>query len=119
GLVASVSTVPSDDAEGTRGQPSLPSHLERVIARLTSLRAGDDRSLDEAIEAVIRELDTARVGAKSRRGEARDGLLERLRTLERDLLEAARARLAPVVIADIEREADAELAPFREPMPAD
>ena len=109
----------SGDAEGTRRQPSLPSHLERVIARLTSLRAGDDRSLDEAIEAVIRELDTARVGAKSLRGDARDRLLERLRTLERDLLEAARARLAPVVIADIEREADAELAPFRDRMPAD
>ncbi len=39
--------------------------------------------------------------------------------LERDELQAARARLEPVVMADIEREADTELAPFRDRMPAD
>lgn len=109
----------SDDAEASRRQPSLPSHLERVIARLTALRAGDDRTLDEALAAVIRELDAARAGAKTLRGDARDRLLERLRTLQADLLQAARAQLTAVVLADIEREADAELAPFRDRMPAD
>jgi len=109
----------SDAADTSRRQPSLPSHLERVIARLTSLRGGDDRSLDEAIDTIVRELDAARAGAKSLRGDARDRLLERLRSLERGLLDAARARLVPAVMADIEREADAELAPFLDRMPAD
>jgi len=112
-------TEDSDDADTLRRQPSLPSHLERVIARLTSLRGGDDRSLDETVDTIVRELDAARAGAKSLRGDARDRLLERLRSLERALLDAARARLAPAVMADIEREADAELAPFRDRMPAD
>src|SRR3954464_8507537 len=49
-------TEDSDDADTLRRQPSLPSHLERVIARLTSLRGGDDRSLDEAIDTIVREL---------------------------------------------------------------
>ena len=119
GVPASANAVDAEDGEGPRRQPSLPSHLEKVIARLTSLRAGQDRSLDEAIDAVVRELDSARAGAKSLRGDPRDQLLERLRTLERGLLQAARAGLAPVVIADIEREADDELAPFRDRMPAD
>ena len=109
----------SDAADTSRRQPSLPSHLERVIARLTSLRGGDDRSLDETVDTIVRELDAARAGAKNLRGDARDRLLERLRSLERGLLDAARARLAPAVMADIEREADAELAPFRDRMPAD
>jgi len=109
----------SDAADTSRRQPSLPSHLERVIARLTSLRGGYDRSLDEAIDTIVRELDAARAGAKSLRGDARDRLLERLRSLERGLLDAARARLVPAVMADIEREADAELSPFRDRMPAD
>ena len=112
-------TEDSDDGDTLRRQPSLPSHLERVIARLTSLRGGDDRSLDETVDTIVRELDAARAGAKSLRGDARDRLLERLRSLERGLLDAARARLAPAVMADIEREADAELAPFRDRMPAD
>ena len=90
-----------------------------MIVRLTSLRAGDDRSLDGALDAVIRELDAARAGAKGVRGVLRDRLLERLRTLERELLDAARGCLAPAVMAEIEREADAELAPFRARMPAD
>ena len=112
-------TEDSDDGDTLRRQPSLPSHLERVIARLTSLRGGDDRSLDETVDTIVRELDAARAGAKSLRGDARDRLLERLRSLERGLLDAARARLAPAVMADIEREVDAELAPFRDRMPAD
>jgi hypothetical protein len=86
---------------------------------LTSLRAGDDRSLDDVIDTVVRELDTARAAAKSLRGEARERLLERLRALERDLLQAARARLDAAALADIEREAELELAPFQDRMPAE
>jgi hypothetical protein len=60
----------------TRRRDSLPAHLERVVARLTALRSGEDRSLDEALEAVVREIDAAR-RRKSLRGGARDAFLDR------------------------------------------
>lgn len=99
------------------GPRSLPAHLERVIARLTSMRSGDDRSLDEPIDSVVRELDAARTGAKNLRGEAREAFLARLRQLDADLLSAIRALTAPEALRSLEQEADLELAPFRERMP--
>lgn len=116
-----VPTVEPDaaDAEATRRHASLPAHLERVIARLTSLRSSEDRSLDATLDAIVRELDAAKAGAKALRGEARDRLRERLRVLEQELLAAARTQLTPAALADIEHQADAELAPFRERMQPD
>ncbi len=108
-----------EDDEGHRRHGSLPAHLESVIARLTSLRASDDRALDSTIDAIVRELDIARAGAKNLRGEARARLLERLRTLEQELGQAARGRLDEATLHEIEVEAESELAPFRERMPAD
>ncbi len=43
---ATASNAESEPEESTRRQESLPAHLDRVIARLTTLRAGADRSLD-------------------------------------------------------------------------
>jgi hypothetical protein len=70
----------------------LPAHLERVIARLTTRRAGEDRSLDAAIDAIVRELDASRAKAKTVRGDAREILLDRLRELDASLIEAVRAQ---------------------------
>jgi hypothetical protein len=109
----------SDEDEGPRRHGSLPAHLERVIARLTSLRAGSDRSLDPTIDAIVRELDAARAGAKGLRGDSRNQFLTRLRDLDRDLAEAARACLDAATVQEIETEAASELAPFRERMPAE
>ena len=97
----------------------MPAHLESVIARLTSLRAGDDRTLGATIDSVVRELDAARAGAKNLRGQARSRLLERLRTLEQELSQAARSRFDAATLRAIETEAAGELAPFRDRMPAD
>jgi len=105
--------------EDSRHHGTLPAHLERVIARLTALRAGEDRALDPLIETVIRELDAARAGARNLRGDARRQLLERLRVLEQELGAAARARLDAATLEAIATEADSELAPFRDRMPAD
>jgi hypothetical protein len=96
---------------------SLPAHLERVVARLTALRAGDDRSLDAAIEATVRELDAARAGAKTLRGDARQHFLVRLHTLDASLVDAARARCDAETLQQLGAEADTELAPFRDRMP--
>ena len=115
------------DAEGEGGpaepvarmRASLPSHLDRVIARLTALRAGGDRSLDEAIEAAVREIDAARAGAPQLRGATRQALLDRLRALDEGLLRAARASCEAASLAALAVDADAELAPFRDRLPPD
>ncbi|HYS24267.1 MAG TPA: hypothetical protein VEP46_01650, partial [Vicinamibacterales bacterium] len=55
----------SDGAADPAGpRSSLPAHLERVIARLTALRAGSDRSLDPVLDDLVRELDAARAKSK-------------------------------------------------------
>jgi hypothetical protein len=100
----------------TRRHGSLPAHLDRVIARLTIVRGGGDRSLDETVDQLVRELDAARTGAKALRGEARTGLLERLSVLDRELMDAARRQSTPETLQQLEAEADVELAPFRDRM---
>jgi hypothetical protein len=102
-----------------RPHTSLPAHIERVIARLTSLRAGEDRSLDPVLDAIVRELDGARASAKGLRGAARESFLERLRALDASLLDAARDRCDASTLQQLAAEADSELAPFRDRMPAD
>jgi hypothetical protein len=106
---------PSSD----RRHASLPAHLERVVARLTALRAGEDRSLDATLETIVREIDAARSSAKSVRGEARQTLLARLRDLDRLLLDAAYAQCDPATMGELATEADADLLPFRGRMAPD
>lgn len=110
-------SAPEPAAGGGAARASLPAHLERVIARLTSMRSGDDRSLDEPIDSVVRELDAARTGAKNLRGDARETFLARLRQLDADLLSAVRALTATEALRALEQDARLELAPFRERMP--
>jgi hypothetical protein len=105
--------------EPVRRQGSLPAHLERIVARLTALRAGEDRSLDELADRMVRELDAAKAGAKSLRGEARQQLLDRLRQLDRELLDDARRHLDPAVLDEITAEAGRELEVFRDRLAAD
>jgi hypothetical protein len=105
--------------EPARRHGSLPAHLERVVARLTALRAGSDRARDERLDAIIRELDAARGPATSLRGEARARLLERLRELDGMLLDDARRECDAATGAALEAEAERELAPFRDRMPRD
>lgn len=94
--------------------PSLPVHMERVLRRLTSARAtgGLDAGCDNLLDRVARELDAAH-GA---RGAKRQALVERLATLDRELLDAARAALDDASRAALAREADEELAGFRSGM---
>jgi hypothetical protein len=96
-----------------RRQASLRAHLDRVIVRATTLRAGADRSLDDVLEAIVRELDLARGPARGLRGDARQRLIARLGELDAELVGAARARAAPDTLTALEREAEGEVAPFR------
>ncbi len=115
--VADASTpVEAAQAAPSRQHESLPAHLERVVARLTALRAGPDRSLDATIDDMVSEIDVARAASKSVRGQARQALIERLRSLDRALLDAAYAQCDEPARQALGAEADAELAPFRERM---
>jgi hypothetical protein len=109
---ATVDSVPASLAQ-TRRHESLPAHLERVVARLTAMRAGEDRSLDATLDAIVSEIDLARAGAKAIRGDARQTLIERLRALDRQLLDAAVAQCDAQTMNALTAEADADLAPFR------
>lgn len=110
---------PEDGIEGARRHGSLPAHLDRVIARVTALRAGEDRALDPLLEAIARELDAVRGTAKGVRGDARTALIARLAALDRQLVDAARTQCDETVMRQLAEEAEAELAPFRLRMPAD
>ncbi len=105
------------EADHQPRHPSLPAHLERVVARLTTLRAGDVRSLDTILDGLIRELDAARASAKILRGDARQAFVERLRALDEQLITAAREGCGVEMLQELREEADRELAPFRARMP--
>ena len=109
----------ADADEPVHRQGSLPAHLERVVARLTALRAGEDRSLDAVADTLVRELDAARGMARALRGEGRQKLLDRLRAMDRELLDAARMHSDVSTIEALEAEAATELAPFRDRLPSD
>ncbi len=113
-----VGVVPaSAEASATRHE-SLPSHLERAVARLTALRSGEDHTLDEVVAAIVLELEAARPRAKGLRGNARAAFRGRLVELDAQLMAAARARLTASSRDELRRDAEAELAPFRPRMPA-
>jgi len=106
-------TAGGDRQTGHRG-PSLPVHMERVLRRLTSARAAGtlDAGFDDLLDRVSREMDVA----GGVRGAKRQALVERLAALDRELLDAVRARLDDSSRAALTREAEEELAGFRSGM---
>jgi hypothetical protein len=109
---------PSDE-EPARTQGTLPAHLERLVARLTALRSGEDRRLDAVLDEIVREVDAARGRSKNVRGDARTALVERLQILDARLVQAARDVCDTTTLQRLDADADRELAPFRQRMPAD
>jgi hypothetical protein len=108
-----------DEERATRARESLATHLDRVVARLVARRGGEDRSLDAALDGIVRELDAARTTAKNLRGERREAMLQRLRELDRELVQAARATSDAGTLQRVVAEADEQLSPFRGRMHAD
>ncbi len=99
-------------------QLSLPAHLERVLTRLTSIRAGGtlDDSFDALLDRVAAELDEARSKSSGLRGAARAALVARLAQIDEELVRAIREFMDEHTLAELRREADEELAPFRSGM---
>ena len=97
---------------------SLPAHLERAALRLTTARATGavGPEADTVIDRVGQELDSARA-ANGLRGEARRAAIARLAALDDELMQLVRASAGEAARANVEREADDELAAFRGNMP--
>lgn len=104
-----------------RPREGLARHIDRVLARLTELRAGWPlpEGLAEAVDAVIAELDSRREPWRAPRGEARAQALAWLEALDAALVAAARRAASPDVLGAERRQAEAELQPFRDRMAPD
>ena len=119
GAVAPPDGSPTQESVSARPRTSLPAHLARVVARLTALRSSESRGLNVVLDEVVREIDTLRGGAKGLRGAAREAVLERLRVLDQQMIEAARAECMASTFEDVVSEAEELLAPFRGRMSAE
>ena len=71
------------------------------------------------VERVIGELGEARESSRTMRGEARAGLVERLRAIDGEVMAAAWAITAAADGEAIRREAEQEIVAFRSRMPAE
>ncbi len=106
----------AETADEPRRRPaSLPRHLDRVLARLTALRAGwplpDD--LGAAVDRLIDAIDARRRDLRGLRGEARAALLAWLDEQDRAVVAAARGVTEAATLEALRREAEQELQPFR------
>ena len=109
---------PDRDSPPSRSRESLATRLERAIARLTALRSGDRPPIpSELLSEVVRELDQIRASARRARGGERQTILARVATLDRSLLDAARATLSVDASTALRVQAEHDLDPFRERMP--
>lgn len=122
GVVAASGELPADETgrgvnEASRRTPSLPAHIEKVVAHLTALRAGATPAMDPAIDAAVRAADALTAQARSARGPARQEIVEQLAGIDRDLLAAARQSLDVATLGEVSSEAGRELAPYRDRMP--
>jgi hypothetical protein len=102
------------DTSPRRG-PSLSTHIEQLLVRLTRLRASSERAiaLDAVLADTVRRLDGMQADARRLRGEARQRALDALGKLDRELSDAAVAALPADDRARLDVEAQRELAPFR------
>ena len=98
----------------TRARRSLASQVEAAVSRLTVLRGSDQAGpvIGTALDVAVRALDSLQPEAARARGDARDALLLRVAAIEAGLVTSAAAALDAATRAALEREADAELAPF-------
>jgi hypothetical protein len=109
----------ADLPQAHHSKATLSSHIERAVARLTGIRAGgaSSASFGERIDAVVRQLDHLAADARGARGHVRAALIDRLRSLDDDLIAAARGEAGPELTDTLTKEAEVELAQFVSRMP--
>jgi hypothetical protein len=97
---------------------SLPEHLERVLVRLSSLRAtgtlGD--AADPIVDRVSAELDRVREKSGGLRGDERQRTLARLADLDAELISLTRTSAGAGLVEQIRSEAADDLASFQSTM---
>lgn len=108
-----------EEDESDRRHGSLPAHLKRAIARLTAVRSvvGNSPADQAFLDELVRELDAMLASARSLRGERRDRVLGRLVELDHTLADWAAERCPAEARSAVRRDAERELAPFRDRMP--
>ena len=107
---------PAVEEEQHRTHGSLKSHLERTLGRLRGVQAGGD--LGEAVAHAVRLVDEL-AAAPPARGEVRRRALDDLRLCDAQLIAAATAQCDAQTWQALVAEAEEELAPFRQRMPAE
>ena len=105
------------DSQTPSRKPPLAAHLDRVVARLVGRRTPRSPVFEREVERVLAELDPLSNAARHARGEARAAVVDRLESLDGELMAAAIADLDPAAAATIRREAEEELAGFGGRMP--
>jgi hypothetical protein len=111
---------PADtQAHAATKKPALAAHFERIVGRLVARRVGRSAAFEQHLERLLADLDRLSADARHARGEARATIVERLATLDRELMVAATAEVDPDTAAQAQREAAAEIAPFGSRMAAD
>lgn len=108
-------------ATPARRGPSLTSHLERVILRLSSVRAGmaiPERA-GAAIDDALRRLDAIAPQARTARGDQRQALRAELSRIDEALMQAVVEAQDAGMRARLEARADEELRPMRDRLSAD
>lgn len=109
-----------DEAPG-RGI-SLAGHLSRAGEKLARAAARLERSdtFRGRLDAIVGEVAAIQTESKGARGERRDAFVERLKQLDGELMAAAREEASGSALAEeLRGAAAAELAPWRERMPAE
>ena len=110
-----------------RRREGLATHIARAISRLTALRGVSGaaesgptlRLADDVLDEVVRALDGLGASAERARGQARERILADLTALDTRLTDAARAAAGEALLAELGSQADDDLRPFRDRMPAD
>jgi hypothetical protein len=116
-----VSATSSEEAGAAPSRkPTLAAHIERVIARLASVRGtrASEAQLHRYLEEVIRELEEIAASAAARaRGQARAAIVTRLSELDDALMTVAMGQLDARRAEQLRAEAGEELSAFGSRMP--
>lgn len=111
-----------DEEQPPAASIGLAGHLTRASARLARAAARLDHSepFRAALDAVVARVSDVQINSKGARGDRRETFIEALKSLDAQLMDAAREEAARSgLAAELQSAAAAELAPWRGRMAAD
>ena len=110
---------PPSAPTGSARRPSLVSHIDRVVDRLTVWREAGHQTpaVTELVVAHLDDLGALHERARTARGTARQEIVARLAEIERELTAALHEAVDPTVYGTLCAEAVRDLEPFQQLMP--